>query len=275
MNLQEQISRIKNLMEVDWSKFDYENEHKPLEGKWSAEIDGEFYTGKVKDLVKLSTKFPTEEIDINSIPDIPHHEDPEDNLFIMKSSLDYPIILLVDNEMNIKRVLDGNHRVQKALHLGHNTIMAKLIPEDIIKQSMMGTINEGSESLKNKLLNTINKIGLFQTALSVGGLNKLVDIVGEDNLTKQNKIDYIKEVVSMNEYGFITFNEMDEEPIYLDTIDDGETIVQIETIYSTAPLISYDGEYGYRDEFGEYEHLSERVIRKLFYIVAGHYINNM
>jgi hypothetical protein len=52
----------------------------------------------------------------------------------MKSSLDYPIIVLVDNKMNVKRVLDGNHRVQKSLYLGHNTIMAKLIPEDIIKQ---------------------------------------------------------------------------------------------------------------------------------------------
>ena len=134
MNLQEQISRIKNLMEFDWSNFDYEKEHKPLEGKWSAEIDGEFYTGKVKDLVKLAEEFPTEEIDISSIPDIPHHQDPEDNLFIIKSSLDYPIIVLVDDEMNIKRVLDGNHRVQKALYLGHDTIKAKLIPENIIKQ---------------------------------------------------------------------------------------------------------------------------------------------
>ena len=134
MNLQENIQRIRSMMEVDWSKFDYEKEHKPLEGGWTAEIDGKFYTGKVKDLIRISKKFPTEQIDIDSIPDIPHHQEPEDNLFIMKSSLDYPIIVLVDNKMNVKRVLDGNHRVQKALYLGHNTIMAKLIPEDIIKQ---------------------------------------------------------------------------------------------------------------------------------------------
>ena len=52
----------------------------------------------------------------------------------MKSSLDYPIIVLVDNEMNIKRVLDGNHRLQKAIYLGQKTISAKLIPQEVIKK---------------------------------------------------------------------------------------------------------------------------------------------
>ena len=134
MKLQEQISRMKSIMEFDWSKFNYEKEHKPLEGGWTAEIDGEFYTGKVKDLIKLSKQFPTEEINISDIPDIPHHSEPEENIFIMRSSLDYPIIVLVDNEMNIKRVLDGNHRLQKAIYLGQKTISAKLIPQEVIKK---------------------------------------------------------------------------------------------------------------------------------------------
>jgi hypothetical protein len=133
------------------------------------------------------------------------------------------------------------------------------------------TINEGSESRKDKLLNSINKVGLLQTALSVGGLDRLINIVGEDDITKQNKIDFIKEVASMDPWEFIKFDEIDEEPIYLDTIDDGETIVQIETAYSTAPLISYDGGYSYRDEFGEYELLPENIITKIFDIIVKYY----
>jgi hypothetical protein len=146
------------------------------------------------------------------------------------------------------------------------------LQEQISKiQSMMGMINEGSESKKDKLLNSINKVGLLQTALSVGGLDRLINIVGEDSITKQNKIDFIKKVVSMDPWEYIRFDEIDEDPIYLDTIDDGETIVQIEVIYNTAPLLSYDGGYNYRDEFGEYELLPENIITKIFDIVVKYY----
>jgi hypothetical protein len=133
------------------------------------------------------------------------------------------------------------------------------------------TINEGSESRKDKLLNSINKVGIFQTALSVGGLNKLVDIVGEDNITKQNKIDFIKKIVSTDPWEYIRFDDIEEDPIYLDTIDDGETVVQIEVIYDKAPLLSYDGGYNYRDEFGEYELLPENIITKIFDIIVKYY----
>ena len=125
MNLQETIRRI--------LREDIED-HKPLEGLFSIYLNNELTTGKVKDLVKYSKKYPTINLSLNDIPDIPHHQDPETNIYVMNADLKYPIILAVNENNEITRVLDGNHRIQKALYLGNNSIRAKLIPEeDIIK----------------------------------------------------------------------------------------------------------------------------------------------
>lgn len=108
--------------------------HKPLEGLFSAEVGDEFIVGKVLDLVNLSKNYPTKKLRISRISDIPHHSNPKESFYIMNSSLDYPIIVMVDEHGEVKRVLDGNHRVQKSLYLGNDTIKAKLIPEKDIKE---------------------------------------------------------------------------------------------------------------------------------------------
>lgn len=108
--------------------------HKPLEGLFSAEIDNEFITGKVSELVKLSKEYPTIKLPLSKIPDIPHHSNPEENIYIMNASLDYPIIVMVDKYGKVKRVLDGNHRIQKSLYLRNDSIKTKLIPEKDIKE---------------------------------------------------------------------------------------------------------------------------------------------
>jgi hypothetical protein len=51
------------------------------------------------------------------------------------SDLQYPILIFVDDNNKIKCIIDGNHRVQKALKHGLKTIKTKLIkfselPED-------------------------------------------------------------------------------------------------------------------------------------------------
>lgn len=110
------------------------NTHKPLEGLFSAEVDNEFITGKVSELVKLSKEYPTIKLTLSKIPDIPHHSNPEENIYTMNASLDYPIIVMVDKYGKVKRVLDGNHRIQKSLYLGNDRIKTKLIPEKDIKE---------------------------------------------------------------------------------------------------------------------------------------------
>ena len=108
--------------------------YNPLDGSFSAEVDDEFITGKVSGLVKLSKEYPTIKLPLSKIPDIPHHSEPEENIYIMNSRLSYPIIVMVGIDGEVERVLDGNHRIQKSLYLGNDTINAKLIPKKDIKR---------------------------------------------------------------------------------------------------------------------------------------------
>jgi hypothetical protein len=139
-------------------------------------------------------------------------------------------------------------------------------------QSMIVMINEGSESRQEKLLNMINNVGLLQASLSVGGMERLINIVGEDNITKQNKIDFIKEVVMMTVYEYISPFDIDEEPIHVDEDDDG-TIREIETFYGDSALISiyedYDDEPYH--EYVNYESLPDQIIKEIFDVVLIYY----
>ena len=139
-------------------------------------------------------------------------------------------------------------------------------------QSMMVTINEGSESRQEKLLNIINNAGLLQASLSVGGMERLINIVGEDNITKQNKIEFIKEVVMMTVYEYISPFDIDEEPIHVGEDDDG-TIREIQTFYGDSALISiyedYDDEPDH--EYADYESLPDQIIKEIFDVVLMYY----
>ena len=108
-------------------------EYNLIDGLFSTEINGEFITGEVKDLIKLTNNYPIVSIPISKIPDIPHHSDPEENIYIMNANLNYPIIIIV-NEDKITGVLDGNHRIQKAIYMGKKRINAKLVSQNIIKK---------------------------------------------------------------------------------------------------------------------------------------------
>jgi hypothetical protein len=129
------------------------NEHNLISGLFSTEIDGEFITGEVKDLIKLTNNYPIVNLNISKIPDIPHHSDPEENIQIMNADLNYPIILIIDED-KIIGVLDGNHRVQKAIYTGKKRINAKLVSKNIIKKHFG----------KSKLRESIIKI-LYETIL--------------------------------------------------------------------------------------------------------------
>jgi hypothetical protein len=121
--------------------------YNPLEGLFSAEVNGEFITGKVNDLIALTKNRPSFNINISDIPNIPHHSNPEENIYTINASLQYPIIILVDKK-KIKSVLDGHHRIQKALYLGKTKIKTKFVDEDDIKKYF----------IKSTLKETIKKV---------------------------------------------------------------------------------------------------------------------
>jgi hypothetical protein len=142
-------------------------------------------------------------------------------------------------------------------------------------QSMMVTINEGSESRQDKLLNIINSAGLLQASLSVGGMERLINIVGDDNITIQNKIWFIKEVVMMTDREYIQPYDIDEEPIHVGEDDDG-VITQIETLYGDSALLSIYEDYEDYDLETEYENINyeslpDQIIKEIFDIVLKYY----
>jgi hypothetical protein len=119
----------------------------PLEGLFSTEVNGEFITGEVNDLIDLTKNRPSFNINISDIPNIPHHSNPEENIYTINADLQYPIIVLVDKN-KIKSILDGHHRIQKSLYLGKTKIKAKFVDEDDIKKYF----------IKSTLKETIKKV---------------------------------------------------------------------------------------------------------------------
>lgn len=55
------------------------------------------------------------------------NDNPKEIDKIEKACLNYPVIIVIDDENKIKYILDGNHRVQKAIKYNLCTIKAKLI----------------------------------------------------------------------------------------------------------------------------------------------------
>jgi hypothetical protein len=60
---------------------------------------------------------------------------------IEKSDIQYPVLILMNDDNTIKYILDGNHRIQKSIKYNLPTVKAKLIkfsnlPEDV--QNILG-----------------------------------------------------------------------------------------------------------------------------------------
>ena len=123
---------MRNRVQQEYKK---NSEDNLIDGLFSTEINGEFITGEVKDLIKLTNNYPVVSLSISKIPDIPYHSDPEENIYIMNANLNYPIIVIV-NKDKIIGVLDGNHRIQKAIYMEKKRINAKLVSQNMIKKHL-------------------------------------------------------------------------------------------------------------------------------------------
>ena len=137
-------------------------------------------------------------------------------------------------------------------------------------------IKEELSSRQKKLLNLINNIGMYNASTTVGGISRLISIVGEDNITTDNKISFIKGLIKTVHMEFISIDEMGEEPIHIDEEDD--IISQIEILYSDEVLVDYV-DVGYDDtnfnpeEFVSYEELPEQIIDEIYNMIVNYCIN--
>jgi len=137
-------------------------------------------------------------------------------------------------------------------------------------------IKEELSSRQKKLLNLINNIGMYNASTTVGGISRLISIVGEDNITTDNKISFIKGLIKTVHMEFISMDDMGEEPIHIDEEDD--IISQIEILYSDVVLVGYidngssDSDY-IPEEFVSYEELPEQIIDEIYNMIVNYCIN--
>jgi hypothetical protein len=137
-------------------------------------------------------------------------------------------------------------------------------------------IKEDLSSRQKKLLNVINNIGMYNASTTVGGISRLISIVGEDNITTDNKISFIKGLIKTVHMEFISMDDMGEEPIHIDEEDD--IISQIEILYSDEVLVDYV-DAGYNDvyfnpeKFVSYEELPEQIIDEIYNMIVNYCIN--
>jgi hypothetical protein len=146
----------------------------------------------------------------------------------------------------------------------------------MVKELIRHILKEELSSRQKKLLNLINNVGMYNASTAVGGISRLISILGEDNITTDNKISFIKGLIKTVHMEFISMDDMGEEPIHIDEEDD--IISQIEILYSDEVLVDYvdnsssDSDY-IPEEFVSYEELPEQIIDEIYNMIVNYCIN--
>ena len=118
MNLQENISRIKQVMGLNEGLHDT---------SWEDDKGNKI---TLMDLLISTDHLPVSDISVNKLKHMLLTWD-GDNSEIQKidmADLQYPILIFVNDEGDILSIIDGHHRVHKAIRKGLETIKCKLIP---------------------------------------------------------------------------------------------------------------------------------------------------
>ena len=118
MNLQENISRIKQVMGLNEGLHDT---------SWEDDKGNKI---TLMDLLISTDHLPVSDISVNKLKHMLLTWD-GDNSEIQKidmADLQYPILIFVNDGGDILSIIDGHHRAQKAIRKGLETIKCKLIP---------------------------------------------------------------------------------------------------------------------------------------------------
>jgi len=80
-------------------------------------------------MLELTKDIKTQQIDTESLKSIVLNWDgnPKENDKIEKSDIQYPVLILVNDDNSFKYILDGNHRIQKSIKNNLPTVIVKLI----------------------------------------------------------------------------------------------------------------------------------------------------
>ena len=122
--MREQIDRVKN-----WKQFLNENNNYE-DTSWTMEIDGEEKTITIHEIQVFLKKTPIIDIKVDDIKSKCIHlnkTDKETLLRSQKSDLNYPIIICKGLDGKLGMILDGHHRLKKAIDNDINMIKAKVL----------------------------------------------------------------------------------------------------------------------------------------------------
>ena len=119
MNLQEQTYRIKQIMNIIDEGLN--------DTSWSNK-DGDKIT--LKDLLKATEDIPVKNFSVKKLKKhlLTWENDDNEISKIDKADLKYPILVFVNDKGSIITIIDGHHRIHKAIRNKMKTIKAKLIP---------------------------------------------------------------------------------------------------------------------------------------------------
>jgi hypothetical protein len=139
-----------------------------------------------------------------------------------------------------------------------------------VKQ-MMGVINEDDKSAK--IHNMVDEMGLMTAIKFFGSYDNIVDMYGGDiNLTKEKKIDFIRNVIYTVSKKYDTTSlsvyRLGMNPISLYAPNSGQNLQQIEHFHVDFVTIDVIGGVNFTENIGgytrKYEDLSDEVLDKVF-----------
>jgi hypothetical protein len=146
-----------------------------------------------------------------------------------------------------------------------------------LQESIRRVLREEYTVKQMKLLTIASQAGLLKTGEMFGGIEYLINTLGDEFLTTNNKIKIIKEVVETTDDEYITLMDMNENPIVLKD-EDGE-LSQIEMIYREDVEVFHYGGYKYSqildESYMSYEELPKDVLDDIFNMVLDFYTGTL
>lgn len=97
---------------------------------WTDTIDGEKFTITIQDVEEYLKNEPVVEIPVSKVKELSIHKTKTDEVTLKRVStadLNFPIIITKDLDGKYGMILDGHHRLQKAVNSDQEVIKAKIL----------------------------------------------------------------------------------------------------------------------------------------------------
>lgn len=101
----------------------------------------------LQQLLDIIKNYPTTQVPIEKLEKIVIKKDSGgiETPRLDKADVKYPIIIVIDDNNNFRYILDGNHRVQKAIAAGLKSIPAKLLNIKDLPEKFQGILSEAKK----------------------------------------------------------------------------------------------------------------------------------